>query len=85
MMCDSLFLLLLLFFFFLWPHLRHTEVSRLGAEWELQLLACTTATAMQDPSRICSLHHSSRQHQILNPLKEARNRICFLPDTMLGS
>ena len=27
-----------------------------------------TATATSDPSRICDLYHSSRQHQILNPL-----------------
>ena len=30
-------------------------------------LAYTTAIAMLDPSRIRDLHHSSRQHQILNP------------------
>ena len=34
----------------------------------------TTATAMQDPSRICDLHHSLWQYQILNPLNEARDR-----------
>ena len=32
------------------------------------------ATAMWDPSRICNLHHSSWQRQILNPLSEARDR-----------
>ena len=32
------------------PHLRHMEVPRLGVELELQLLACTTATAMPDLS-----------------------------------
>ena len=37
------------FFFFLGPHLQHMEVPRLGADWELQLLAYTTATATQDP------------------------------------
>ena len=39
-----------------------------------------------DPSRVCNLHHSSQQPQILNPLSEARDwtwnlmvpsRICF--------
>ena len=39
------FCLLLLLFVFLGPHLWH----RLGVKSELQLLAYTTATAMQDP------------------------------------
>ena len=30
---------------------------------------------------ICDLHHSSRQHHILNPLSEARGRKCILLDT----
>ena len=47
---------------------------RLGVELELQPQAYTTATATPDPSRICNLHHSSWQHQILNPLSKARNR-----------
>ena len=38
-----------------------------GVELELQMPACTTATAMPDLSCICDLHHSSRQHGILNP------------------
>ena len=38
----------------------------------LQLLAYTTATAMQDLSCVCDLHHSSWQHQILNPLSKVR-------------
>ena len=29
----------------------------------------------------CKLHHSWRQHQILNPLSEARDRTCILNDT----
>ena len=33
----------------------------------------TTATAMQDLSRVCDPHHSSRQHRILNPLSRARD------------
>ena len=41
---------------------------------ELQLLAYTTATAMQDPSRVCDLHHSSQQCWILNPVNEARDQ-----------
>ena len=44
-------------FFFLGPHMRHMEVPRLGVKLELQLPACTTATATQDLSRILDLHH----------------------------
>ena len=36
---------------FLGPHPQPMEVPRLGAELELQLSACTTATAMPDPSK----------------------------------
>ena len=61
-------------FVFLGPHLRHMEVSRLGVELELQLLAYTTATATLDPSHVCDLHHSSQQRWIPNPLSEARDR-----------
>ena len=64
------------FFFFLLlfgPYSQHMEVPRLGAEWELQLLACATAIAAWDLSCICDLHHSSRQRWILNPLSQARD------------
>ena len=61
-------------FVFLGPHLRHRDVPRLGVESELQLPTCTTATAVQDLSCVCDLHHSSQQCQILNPLNKARNR-----------
>ena len=67
-------------FCFLGLHLWHMEVPRLGVESELQLLAFATATATQDPSCICSLHHISQQCQILNPkrglgIKPASSRI----------
>ena len=32
------------------------------------------------PSRICNLHHSSRQEWMLNPLREARDQTCILMD-----
>ena len=51
----------------------HMEVPRLEAELELQLPAYTTATATQDLSRICDLHHISQQRWILNLLSEARD------------
>ena len=52
----------------------------LGVELELQLLAYATATAIPDLSRIYDLHHSSGQHQILNPLSKARDQTCMLKD-----
>ena len=56
------------------------EVPRLGVKCELQLLAYATATAMAmwDLSRICELHHSSRQRWIFNPLNRARDQTCNL-------
>ena len=47
------------------------EIPRLGVEWELQLPAYTTATAMLDLNGICDLHHSSGQRWIPNPLSKA--------------
>ena len=41
----------------------------------------TTATATQDLGPSCDLHPSSRQHWILNPLSEARDRTSILMDT----
>ena len=41
------------FFCFLGQHSWHMEVPNLGIEWEQQLPAFTTATAMPDLSRIC--------------------------------
>ena len=57
-------MIIYLFIFFLWPHLWHMEVPRLGVELELQLLTYTAAglhhiTVMQDPSHICDLRCSS--------------------------
>ena len=88
------------FFFFLSSiglHLRLIEVARLGVESELQLLAYTKATAMQDPSHVCYLHHSSLDpgardqthipvmdtNQVHNPLSHSKDspKITFLDDT----
>ena len=66
------------FFVFLGSHAQHMEIPMLGVELELQLLAYTTATAMQDLSQVCDLHHSSWQCQILNPQSEARDWTCNL-------
>ena len=67
------FIFLFLFFCLFRAAPRHMEVPRLGVKLELQLRATTIATATWDPSLICDLHCSSQQHQILNPLREARD------------
>ena len=59
----------------------HMQVPKLGVKSELQVPACTTATAMPDPSCVCSVHHSSQQHQILELLSKASNRTCILMHT----
>ena len=61
------------------------EVPRPGAKLELQLLAYTTATAMQDLSHICDLCCSLQQCQILNTLSKARDGTCILMATMSDS
>ena len=63
-----------LVFVFLGLHLWHMEVPRIGVQSELQLPAYVTATATQDPSCVCDLHHSSQQCGIPNPLSEARDQ-----------
>ena len=50
------------FFWFIGLHPLHTEVPKLGVKLTLQLLAYTTATAMQDLSHVSNLHQSSQQH-----------------------
>ena len=63
------------FFFFFFLIFRATPTAHGGSQAspELWLPASTTATAVWDPSNICNLHHSSRQRQILNPLREYRD------------
>ena len=60
-------------------HLWYVEVPRLGVQSKLQLQTYSTATATQDLSR--DLHHSSQQHWILNPMREARDQTRNLLDT----
>ena len=69
------------FFCFLGLHPQHLEVLRLGVKSELYLPACTTVSSTPDPSCVCNLHHSSWQHQMLNPLSRARDWTCVLMDT----
>ena len=75
------FLIFLFFFFFFFcfsvaPAAYPSPM--LGVKSGLQLLACATATATPDLSHICDLHHSSQQHWIINPLREARDQTCVL-------
>lgn len=67
-------------FCFLGLHLRPMEGPRLEVESELQLPAYTTATAMQDPSRVCNLYHSSWQGRMPDPLSEARDQTHIFMD-----
>jgi len=43
-----------------------------------------TVTETWDLSQICDLHHGLWQHQVLDPLSEARDQTCILTETMLG-
>ena len=77
------FFLSIFFFFFLQLHLRQMEMPRLWVKSELQLLTCTTATAMQAYSNSGSLTHWMRPGmepessgtlcQVLNPLSHSVN------------
>ena len=73
--------LLFFSFFFSLLHLPHMEVPRLRVESELQEPAYATARATPDLSRVCDLHCSLWQLQILNPLCEARDGTHTLMDT----
>ena len=57
------------------------EVPGLGVESELQLPAYTTVIATPGLSCDYALHHSSWQHQFLNPLSEVRDQTRILMDT----
>ena len=68
-------------YIFLGLQLQHLEISRLEIKSELQLPAYATATATPDLSRVCDLHCTSWQCQILNPRSEARDQTHVLVDT----
>ena len=70
---------IILFYFFLFrAEPGHMEVPRQGVKLELQLPAYTTATATPNLRLVCTLHHSSQQCWIPNPLSRARDRTAFL-------
>ena len=54
------------------------EISRLGVQLALWLLAYATATATLDLSHVCDPHHSSQQHQSLNPLSKVEPATSWL-------
>ena len=66
-------------------HLWHMEVPGLGVRSELHLSANTTTTATPGLSLIWELCCTLQQHQILNPLSEARDQTRILMNMILGS
>ena len=92
-LCDVLLCLLYpsLFFYFLFIfiflHFRATPAAygscfqTRSQKLEQQQLTYATVTAMQDLSRVCDLHHSLWQCQILNPLSKTRDQTCILMET----
>ena len=45
-----------------------------GSQARGRIGAAARATATRDPSRVCNLHHSSRQRRIVNPPSKGRDR-----------
>ena len=71
-----------IFFFFLFRSILSAYGDSQARGWiGVASGAYIIATAMPDPSCISDLHHSSQQHQIHNPLSEARDRTRVLMDT----
>ena len=56
------------------------EFPKRGVNRNYSCWAYTTASATQDLSCVCDLHHRSQQHWIPNPLSEARDRTRILVD-----
>ena len=57
------------------------EVSRIGGESELQVMATAIATASLDLSCVLQLTQYLEANWVLNPLSEARDQSCILTDT----
>ena len=64
------------FFSFLRLNVWHMDVPSLGVKSELQLRAYTHSNAGSKP--VCDPHYSSWQHQVPNPLIEARDQTHIL-------
>ena len=69
-----------LLFYFIVFYFRATPTAYGGSQARGLIGAYTTATAMPDLSRVCDLHHSSWQPQILSPLREGREWTCLLKE-----
>ena len=78
---TGLFFFFFFFFFFQGRTQGIRKFPGQGVKSELQLLAYATATAMQDPSHVCDLHHRSWQHQISIPWSKARDGTHIVMDT----
>ena len=74
-----LYLFIYLFSLFRATSVEYGSSQARGFEPELQLPA--TAIATPDLNHVYNLHHSSLQHQTLNPLGEARAQTHILMDT----
>ena len=65
-------------------NLQHLEVPNLIPRGQLGAGAAAASLhhsdSKTDPTCVCDLHHSSWQHQILKPLREARDQTCILMD-----
>ena len=72
------FVTYLFMYCFLGLHPWFMKVPSLGVETGA---TAAYATATQDLGRICDLHYSSQQHQVLSPLSGARDRTHILTDT----
>ena len=72
----------LFFIFYFFGHFRAIPGAHGGSQavGQIGAVAAMKATATWDLSQVCNLHHSSRQHQIFNPLIKARDRTCVLMD-----
>ena len=68
----------LLYIFFVFCLFWATPAAYGGSQARGPIGTIATSLPTADPSRICDLHHSSQQRQILNPLSEARDRTCNL-------
>ena len=76
----GMILIYLYFLFFVFCLFRAKPMAYGGSQARSQIRAAA-ATAMRDPGCIFDLHHSSWQHQILNPLSKARDQTHVLMDT----
>ena len=67
-------------FFFFWEHMTFIFIYLLGL-FRAAPVACVDSQAKGWVRAAAAvLHHSSRQHQILNPRSEVRDRTCVLMD-----